>query len=443
MGCASDPVQEPYSRPSGRQQSVHVMPDMPDAISRIDGQSTLDDYLNFAFTHSPALKADFDRWKASLERIPQARSLDDPALSFEYFVRQMDTRYQVGLTQMFPAFGTLDLREKRAAAEAEAAMHRFEAERLMLFDRVVKAFYEYHYLSRAIQLTEENYRLLADLEQVVASRYKTGLAPFSEFIKTQVEKDRLANDLSALQDERSARSAGLAALLNLPVYDVLAWPKMSPSGTALVDVDVLNDMLEELNPELKGAGAMIAAETYRERLARRNALPEVMLGASWMVMPGMNDGNESDVGLMAGISLPLWRGKYRAEVREAAAMVRAATSERDNMQNMLKAELSMAIFKVHDAERRIALFSGSLIPKATQALEVSNQEYKAGKSGFMTLIDAGRTWLEFSLMLERATVDREIALGEIGCCIGKYAVETAETEALPAGRTQDDEREGE
>jgi outer membrane protein TolC len=118
----------------------------------------------------------------------------------------------------------------------------------------------------------------------------------------------------------------------------------------------------------------------------------------------------------------LWRGKYRAEIREAEAMRRAATGERDNMQNMLKAELSMAIVKFRTAERRMDLFRGSLIPKAEQALEVAQQDFSAGKVDFMTLIDARRTWLEFRLMLERATADREIAMGEIGCCIGVYSI---------------------
>jgi cobalt-zinc-cadmium efflux system outer membrane protein len=422
-GCVSVPEKEIRANYRETERAVYETAHRTVSTPRFDGNATLDDYLHHAFSHSPELRAAFDRWKAALERIPQARSLDDPTLSFEYFIEQMDTRYQASLTQIFPAFGKLDLREQKAASEADAAMHMFEAERLMLFDRVVKAFHEYHYLSRAIQVTDENHQLLADLEQVVTTRYKAGLAPFSDLIKTQVEKDRLANELGTLRDERAPRSAALAALLNLPVYDVLPWPKASPSGPAVVDVEFLDDMLKDLNPELKAAAAMIAAETYHEKLARKSFLPDFMLGASWMVMPGMEGKrDETDAGLMAGITIPIWWGKYRAEIREAQAMIQAASNERDNMQNMLKAELSMAVFKLRDAERRIGLFTSALIPKATQALEVAKQEFASGKSEFMTLIDAQRTWLEFRLMLERASADREIAIGEIGCCIGKFDV---------------------
>lgn len=431
-GCASVRERELDARYRDTQRAFYEISDTAQSEHKFDGNSALDDYLRYAFSHSPGLRAAFDRWRAALERIPQARSLDDPTVSFEYFIEQMDARYQASLTQMFPAFGKLVLREKRAAAEAEAAMHIFEAERLMLFDRVVKAFYEYHYLSRATHVTDENHQLLSDLEQVVTTRYKAGLAPFSDLIKTQVEKDRLANELGTLRDERASRSAGLAALLNLPIYDVLPWPKAAPSGAAVVDVESLDDMLADLNPELRAAASIIAAETYREKLARKSYIPDFMLGASWMAMPGMEGkGDETDAGLMAGITIPIWWGKYRAEIREAGSMLRAASNERDNMQNMLKAELSMAVFKFRDAERRIGFFTSALIPKATQALEVAKQEFSAGKTDFMTLIDAQRTWLEFRLMLERATTDREIALGEIGCCIGKYDV-GAQQSAFPS-----------
>jgi outer membrane protein TolC len=435
-GCASPSAPEAGLRASsGDARRRYEAADAAEANPPFDGTATLDDYLRRAFSHNSGLRAAFDRWQAALERIPQARALDDPTLSFEYFIEQMDSRYQVSLTQVFPAFGKRALRESRAAAEAEAAMHAFEAERVTLFDRVVKAFYAYDYLFRATRVTDENLRLLADLEQVVTIRYKAGLAPFSDLIKTQVEKDRLENERGTLRDERASRSAVLAALLNLPVHDVLPWPKAPPSGPAILEVGVLDELLADLNPDLKAAESMIAAERYRKKLARKRFLPDVMLGASWMVAPGMGgSGDESDVSLMAGITVPIWWGQYRAEIREAEAMIRAASNERDEMQNNLKAELGMAIFKFRDAERRIGLFATSLVPKATQALEVAKQEFSTGKADFMTLIDAQRTHLEFRLMLERATADREIALGEIGCCIGRYDVGIGRDASPPAER---------
>ena len=307
-GCASVPEKTLRNRYS---ETHHNFYEATGGSDLFDRDSSLDDFLKYAFSHSPVLRAAFDRWQGAMERIPQARSLDDPSLSFEYFVEQRNQRYQLSLTQMFPAFGKVGLRDQRAVAEAEAAMHEFEEKRLVLYDSVVKAFYEYHYLSRAIDVTDENLRLLSDVEHVLTTRYTSGLTPFAELIKVQLEKDRLANELVSLRDERGPKSALLSALLNLPAHDVLPWPKAAPSAQSAIDEAVLAGMIEDLNPELKAADSMIAAEEYRGKLARKSFLPDFSLGVNWMVMPGSDGtGDISDVSLMAGVSLPLWRSKF-------------------------------------------------------------------------------------------------------------------------------------
>ncbi len=417
--CASTPEQElrVLSRDVARSRPSQA--DGAGAAPSLDADATFHDYFRHAVAHNPEVRAAFERSIAAVEQIPQARALDDPTLSFEYFLDQMDTRYRISLTQMFPAFGKRGLRADAATAEAAAAWHRFEAERFALLDRLSKAFYNYHYLGRATTVTEENVRLLGDLEPAIEARYRSGAAPFADLINVQIERERLRDRLAALRDQRRAQSAGLSALLNLPVGDPLPWPRIEVMGSMRVDETALADMLADLNPELNAAEASLEAARRREALARRNGLPDVMLGAGLMVMPGMDGrGDETDIGLMAGLTLPVWRGRIRAGIREATAMLDAAAQDRDAMRNRLRAELSMAVFQFHDAERRILLFNDSLIPKAQQALTVARHAYADGSAAYLTLIDAQRTLLEFQLQAERAVADREIALADIGCCVG-------------------------
>jgi outer membrane protein TolC len=427
-GCASPGEKMAVNQYAGAETRRFEMPDAQAAAPkkappRIDGSATVDDYVRYAFLNNPGLTASFRRWKAAIERIPQARSLDDPALTYEYSLDQKDFLHRFAVSQMIPGIGKLDFRGRKSLAEAEAASHEFEAARLMLYGEVVTSFYEYDFLRRAAAVTEENSRLLADMENVVQAKYKTGAASFADLIKVQVELDRLKNELATLNDERSARSAKLASLLNFPVDGPLPWPVMTPSAQGLVADEGLMGILRDLNPELQSLDAMVRREQASVGLARRNRYPDFMVGAGLMVLPGMEGGSdETEAALMAGITLPIWQGKYSAEIREAEAMQEAAVAQRDNMENGLKAELKMAIFKTKDAERRIKLFSESLVPKAEQACEVARQEFSAGKADFMTLIDAQRTLLEFKRMHERAVTDREIALAEIGSCIGKYGI---------------------
>ena len=417
--CASSPEQELRALSRDVARSRPAQTDGAGEAPSLDADATFVDYFRHAVAHNPRVRAAFERAIAAVEQIPQARALGDPTLSFEYFLDQMDTRYRVSLTQMFPAFGKRGLREDAAAAEAAAAWHRFEAERFALLDDLSKAFYTYHYLGRATAVTEENVRLLGELEPAIEARYRSGAAPFADLINVQIERERLRDRLAALRDQRRAQSAGLSALLNLPVGDPLPWPRIEVLGSMRIDETVLAAMLADLNPELRAADAQIDAARHREALARRNGLPDVMLGAGWMVMPGMDGrGDETDIGLMAGLTLPVWRGSIRAGIREATARLDAAAHDRDAMRNRLRAELSMAVYQFHDAERRIALFNESLIPKAQQALTVARHAYADGSVAYLTLIDAQRTLLEFQLQAARAVADREIALADIGCCVG-------------------------
>jgi len=380
---------------------------------------TLDDYLQHAFRNHPGLRAAFERWQAALERIPQARSLDDPEVTFEYFIRQMDTRYQVNVTQSFPAPGMLRLRSAEAGADVLAAMHAFDAARFSLFENVNRAFYEYRYLARATAVTAESHRLLTELEQAADARYRAGASSFADLINIQVEKERSGDRLISLREQRRVQSAGLAALLNLPAEVLLPWPNFEAPGPVWIDEASLAGQLADLNPELKEAGARVEAAAYRREMARRSGWPRFMLGAGWMVMPGKN-GDESDVGLMAGVSVPVWRGRYRAERREAGALLQSATYDQADLRNRLRAELSRAVFQFREAERQMALFNDSLLPKAGQALAAAQEAYAEGQADFTVLMDARRTWLEFQLLAERAVADREIALGDIGCCIGAF-----------------------
>ncbi|MDD3605166.1 MAG: hypothetical protein PHD86_08265, partial [Kiritimatiellae bacterium] len=75
----------------------------------------LRDYLAAAARNNPELEAAFNRWKAELERIPQVRALPDPRFNYAYFVEEVETRVgpqkqRLGLSQVFPWFGTLKLR---------------------------------------------------------------------------------------------------------------------------------------------------------------------------------------------------------------------------------------------------------------------------------------------------------------------------------------------
>ena len=134
---------------------------------------------------------------------------------------------------------------------------------------------------------------------------------------------------------------------------------------------------------------------------------------------GTTDSGQDAVIAMFSIDIPLWRGKYKAAVREAEARHGAAESALEDQSNQLVAQLQMAIYGYRDAERKVSLYSTTLLPQAHSALNVARQNYESGSADFLNLIDAQRVLLEFELEHQRALASREQARARVEMLVGR------------------------
>ena len=112
---------------------------------------------------------------------------------------------------------------------------------------------------------------------------------------------------------------------------------------------------------------------------------------------------------MVGITLPIWRSKYDAGVREADAAIRQQQYERDQQLNALHADTVTALFKLRDAERQMDLYKNTLLPKANESLAATQRSYSAGSAPFADLIDSQRVLLNFELSYARSITDHNQA----------------------------------
>lgn len=398
-------------------------------LLNFDEDASLQDYLRYAALNNPGLEAAFKRWKASVERIAQARSLPDPQLSYGHFIQEVETRVgaqqqKVELSQMFPWFGKLRLKESIAGHAAEAEFSMYQAKKLKLFYSVKSSYYEYDYLAKAIRITGDNMKLLADLEKVARRKYASGGTDHAVVIKAQVELGRLEDRLKTLNDFRRPIVAKLNATLNRKTSQPLPWPKSVTVERDKIEESVVLNGFRDNNPELKALDAGIEQRKDAVALARKNYFPDFMVGVGWIdtgdaMNPELAGSGDDPLVGMIGINIPIWFGKYRAAKNEAGAWHAAAIKQREDRENTLSADVHMALFKYKDAVRKIDLYGKNLLPKARQSLEVSKHAFVAGKLDFLTLIDAERLLLEFELAHERARADRAQRLAELEMLTGK------------------------
>ncbi|NQT91642.1 MAG: TolC family protein, partial [Lentisphaerae bacterium] len=376
----------------------------------------LDEMLREAALENAGLRAAFNRWKAALERIPQARSLPDPRFNYTYFIEEVETRVgpqrqKFGVAQMFPWFGKLRSRGDVAAGTAAAAGQVYEKTKLRLFYRVKATYHEYWYLAQAVAVTEEHIKLVANLEGVARTRFKTGAAPHSAVMQAQVELAKLDDRLRSLESMREPIAAKLNAALNRPTHLPLPWPRSLPEfAVSFTDVQAMQ-WLAENNPDLRRLDHLADKEEAVIALAGKSYYPDITLGVDYVdtgdaLNPDLADSGKDPVMAMVSVSLPIWYGKYRAAEREARLKKAAVENERADTGKRLESDLALALFHFRDAERKIDLHANTLVPKAEQSLGVARQGFEAGKTSFIALIDAQRLLLEFQLAGQRARADR-------------------------------------
>ncbi len=396
---------------------------------KLDESSTLLDCIRYAQEHNPALRAASRQWQAAIHRVPQAKGWPDPRINYGYFVQNVETRVgpqeqRIGVMQPFPWFGKLKAAGDVASADAAAVLADMTALQLQIIREIKDVWYELAWLGEAQRITRENTELVKQLEGVSQACFKAG-GTLGAVTKAQVELSKLQDRYNSIEDMRSPLQAKLNALLNRPFDALLPSPVLPPGrANAIPSEATLVYWQLEANPMLTSLSRRIEQQEHAARLARKSGMPEFGLGFDYIVtgparIAGMPNSGQDAAIAMFSISVPLWRGKYRAAVEEVEARRDAAEATRENQANQLEARLKMALYQFRDSGRKIDLYGTTLLSQARSAFSVAQQNYESGASDFLNLIDAQRALLEIELECQRALANQQKALAEIEMLVGR------------------------
>lgn len=422
MSACSSPATSSYRR--GIDAFEHSIPNADARPAAIGADASLDELLRYAEWGNPGLRAAALRWRAALERVPQASALPDPRLNFGYFLEEVETRtgpmdWRLGLSQSFPWPGTLDAAGSAEVARAEAERARFESERLLLAEQVQRTWFELAYVSAALDITRTHLDLLARWEEVARTRYATGLGNEADVIRAQVELGKVDDRVRSLDDLRRPLAARLNAALNRPAGAPLPMPSLEAVAplSDLDDAMLLAD-LAVTSPDVRALDHHIEAAEHAVVLADKAYFPDLSLGLDYTAISsarsaGVRGSGDDALAVTAGISLPIWRGRRDADARRANSVLAAARAERDDLLNRQGAELELALYALRDASRRLSLYEQTLVPKGHESVQTTAVAYQSSKASFLEFIDAERVLLEFQLAAARARADSAQAVARV------------------------------
>jgi len=387
-----------------------------------------------ALDRNPGLAAAAARARAARQQAPQARALPDPVLGATGYLAPPETRVgpqrvMATLSQRLPWFGKLGLREQAALQQAEALEADLEARRLDLVTEVRRLHHEIAFLDAARGILETDRETLIHYEELARARYASGIGLDQGVVRIQAEITRDETRLLDLDTRRAAAVASLNALRDLPQetpVGALQLPVAPPEP--LPPFEALRAQALAARPELEGADAGIRRADTMIEMARKEYKPDLTLGISYTAVgrrtdpagrlqPPPDDGSDV-LGVNLSLNLPLWRGRLRAGVEEAAERRLDAVERRREAVAAIDRGLGELDERVRLSAEQLRLFEGVLLVQAEQSLQSAEAGYAAGTLNALDLLDAERVLLDVRTGTERARADHAIALARLEGTVG-------------------------
>ncbi len=374
-------------------------PDRRSGVLAFEG--SLSNYLAYAFEHSPALRASFERWRAATHRPARERRLPEPVITYTGFVRAVQTRvgpqrHRLGAKQWFPWPTQLGAAARAAGLEAQAEQREFEAHALALAAEVSAAYWAVWRVQRTREVRVEEAAVLTSLSEQVRVRLEVGAAELSDVAQLDLWVTRTRDQVVGLRERERVASAELVRAIGAPEGTPI---RVSSPGPLVVDVDESIEALTRTahrHPRVDAIATRSRSAGERVHQARADRYPSFGVGIDWIVTgrsdsatPPSGDGRDAvSVGL--SVEVPLWTRSYRAAEDEAKARQAMWRARAIDARDRVVATVRQRAAQVSDDVRRARVHRTTLIPQARTAFEAVLSQYVAGRSNVAELLLAER-----------------------------------------------------
>lgn len=418
---------------------------------------TLEDYLLQAAENNPGLKAAYARYQATAEQVNQA-SLPDPELQVGAFIRPMERYMgnQIAdfrLMQMFPWFGMLATQKEEAYHMGQADFQLFLEEKNRLFFEVKSTWNKLLLLQGEQQLALENLDYLLKYESLALMQYQAGnsialpstsfrptkdtnsssttspmsgmggattspmqgaassssgmpLLPMagsssglSAILQIRLQIKELESTLQQLEANKEVLRYQFQQLLNRPIEADLVLPTTwERARLPLAKQDYL-EKIKESNPMLGMYASEQMAFTQQAKMAKLEGKPMLGAGVNYMAFTsrlesGMPMGGEDMVMPMVTLTLPIYRKKITAKIKQADYLKNGAAMQKEETVNELTLQWASAFRDWEESERLLNLYEAQ-VALVEQQLQVMETTYAGGNLALAEVLQTQQLLLDY------------------------------------------------
>jgi len=342
---------------------------------------------------NPTVIAAHRRWQAAQALVPQVSGWSDPMIGVD--VERSNTRLDdyMGLEYMLeqevPWPGRLKVDREVARLEAEAVGFELLETRRTIRAKIVAAAWELWAARKSTEIIREQVELTKSIAEVTKARLESGQAPQTDWLRLQVELERIRNDEVTMKREIDVALARLNALLNAP-------PKTPRSTDAMPPLPALTTSVEKLQDDARMYCCILMATLWRElagELARKSARLEQRPNLTFRVEARQfrETGSIEEIDTGVALNIPwLWRGKYKGRRAEAEADYQMARAMLEEETAMTLVDIQEMYTEAESRLRTVRLYEENILPQTRALADSSREVYASGMMPAFELLDAQR-----------------------------------------------------
>lgn len=358
---------------------------------------SLHEAIKTALEKSPSFGAALSRSEGMKAATSKAGALPNPELSIEAENIGGDGPYEgldgaeltYGVSQLVELPGKRSGRQDVAKGEERKSLYERDATRLDLIRDVVIAYADAVAAEEELKVLQEEQSLANDVYRSVAAKVDAGKEP-----PIQKNKAAIALSSSEIAFERAQRGADtakrvLANLMGGQASDFAIAPETLPAMKPPLGLATYAEMIDN-SPDNRAYDAMIETAQSSLSFEKANTVPDPTISV------GVRDFREDDEqAFVAGVSFPFpVFDMNRAGVQRAGHEYNAAMLDKINARLSSETVLTRSYEALSNAYRENQVLKETVLPGAQEAFDVAREGYKAGKFGYLEVLDAQRTLFE-------------------------------------------------
>jgi cobalt-zinc-cadmium efflux system outer membrane protein len=382
------------------------------------GTLTLARALALTLEQSPELAAYSWDIRAAEARIIQARLRPNPEISIteEDLTGTREFKDGTSAERTLQLSQLVELGGKRPARVAEAQFGRvlsefdYQVRRVEVLRETTEAFIDALVAQRRLVLAEETLKLFESAVPLTQKRVEVGKASTVEVVRSnvsvalaQIGREQARRDLLAAKARLSAQWGETKTVRFEAVSGDLGRMEPVPEFSELVARLGRNPQIARWTAEREKREATL-------RLQQAQAVPDITAFVGPRVL-----GNADNVSTgVLGFSMPLpFFNRNQGNIAEARALLSKTDPEERAAEAKAFGELSVAYQTLLRASEEVLILKDSVLPGATQSVELLTAGYEAGRFSQLEILDARRTLTAAREQHLRALADHHKALAQV------------------------------